>query len=135
MAEEDIYTTDELLAGESDHKPAIQSYVARAFINNHSPVPGDTNPAIFTTATYTGYSDQPVGTLTNPALTGNTAFMDTVTLNFGTCTAPTTDVIYGVILMNGGLSSVRVAILFATPITPVVGFPVLVQIRLRDRNP
>jgi hypothetical protein len=135
MAEVFVYTTDELLAAESDHKIAIQSYIAHLFINNHTPVPGDTNPATFIEATYTGYSAQAIVTLTSPALTGNIAFMDTPSLNFGNCTAPTTDVIYGYTLQDSGGTSVRIAVLLDNPITPVVGFPVVIQVRLRDRNP
>lgn len=111
-------------------------YHVHLFVNNHTPVPGDnTWPGSFVECSDSYYTSQTLGSLSSPALTGNIAYTDSATLNFGTPSSGTPAAIYGYAVTNNADSSVRFAELLDSPITPTLGFPVLLQIRLRDRNP
>jgi hypothetical protein len=105
------------------------------FVNNHTPVPGDTSPGTFTLPTWTGYAQQTLGTLTAAALSGNIAYTDSLVLSFPVTSGSSGQVVYGHAVKNAGDTVVMFADLFASPITPVDGLPVQVQVRLRFKNP
>lgn len=135
MAEVFQYTTSFETDSLDDLRVDWASYVVRLFTNNHTPLPTDTSPATYTEPTWVGYARQTLGALTAAALVSSVAYTDSGVISFPVTSGSAGQTVYGYCVTDAGGVAVKWASLLATPIIPVDGFPVLLQIRLRLRNP
>lgn len=135
MAETFQYTTSFELDSIDDLRVEWATYQVRLWTAGPTPTPGGTNPALWTEPTWVGYARQTLGTLSAAALTGNVGYTDSGVLSFPVTSGSAGQTVLGYIVTDSGGSAVKFASQLNTPITPVDGFPVVLQIRLRLRNP
>jgi len=104
------------------------------FTNTHTPAAGDT-VADYTEPTWPGYAAASGVVWSGPVVTSSIAYTDSDLIEYAVTGSPGAEVVRGYYVTDSTSAILYFAENIASPVTPVVGIDVQLQVRFRFRNP